>query len=109
MRETEGLRPHSAEAPFLERVPGSVLYTAGRTKVLCTAVFEEGVPPFLMGGDDGWTTAEYDLLPGSTVPRHPRERTGKISGRTAEIQRIIQEGKSPDGPADAPAPAGAPA
>jgi ribonuclease PH len=87
--DLEGLRPHSAEAPFLERVPGSVLYTAGRTKVLCTAIFEEGVPAFREGGDEGWTTAEYDLLPGSTAPRHSRERGGKISGRTAEIQRII--------------------
>jgi len=77
------------EAPYLERVPGSVLYSAGSTRVLCTAIFEEGVPPFLIGKDQGWATAEYDLLPGATVPRHPRERTGKISGRTQEIQRLI--------------------
>lgn len=82
-------RAHKALAPWLDRVPGSVLYTAGRTMVLCTAIFEEGVPPFLLGKDQGWTTAEYDLLPGSTLPRHPRERAGKISGRTQEIQRLI--------------------
>ena len=85
----DATRPQRAEAPFLDRVPGSVLYTAGRTRVLSTAVFEEGVPPFLLGKDQGWTTAEYDLLPASTLPRHPRERGGRISGRTQEIQRII--------------------
>jgi len=82
-------RPHQARAPWLERVPGSVLYTAGRTMVLCTAIFEEGVPAFLVGRDQGWSTAEYDLLPASTMPRHPRDRGGKISGRTQEIQRLI--------------------
>jgi ribonuclease PH len=59
------------------------------TRVLCTAIFEEGVPPFLKEEEQGWVTAEYDLLPGSTLPRHSRERSGKISGRTQEIQRII--------------------
>jgi ribonuclease PH len=47
------------------------------------------VPPFLEGSAKGWSTAEYDLLPGATQPRHARERTGKISGRTQEIQRLI--------------------
>ncbi len=82
-------RVHRADAPFLSRIPGSVLYTAGRTRVLCTAIIEEGVPPFLLGKEKGWATAEYDLLPGSTVPRHARERNGKLSGRTQEIQRLI--------------------
>jgi ribonuclease PH len=86
---SDALRPHRVEAPYLERVAGSVLYVAGRTKVLCTAVFEEGVPSFLADSDRGWITAEYDLLPGATVPRHGRERSGKLSGRTQEIQRII--------------------
>jgi ribonuclease PH len=85
----DALRPHRVETPYLERIPGSVLYVAGRTKVLCTAVFDEGVPAFLVGSDQGWITAEYDLLPGATVPRHSRERSGKLSGRTQEIQRII--------------------
>jgi ribonuclease PH len=83
------LRPQKAEAPFLRRVPGSVLYAAGDTWVLCTAIFEEGVPPFLEGSDRGWITAEYELLPAATQPRHPRERGGKLSGRTQEIQRLI--------------------
>ena len=89
IQPADALRPHRAEAPFLDHVSGSVLYCAGRTKVLCTALFEEGVPPFLLGKDQGWITAEYDLLPGSTAPRHARERGGKLSGRTMEIQRII--------------------
>ncbi len=85
----DAARVHRAEAPYLSRVPGSVLYAAGRTRVLCTAIIEDGVPPFLLGKDKGWATAEYDLLPGSTVPRHARERNGKLSGRTQEIQRLI--------------------
>jgi ribonuclease PH len=82
-------REHRAEVGYLDHLAGSVLYHAGRTRVLCTAVFEEGVPSFLLGRDQGWTTAEYDLLPASTAPRHPRERGGKLSGRTQEIQRLI--------------------
>jgi len=57
--------------------------------VLCTASLQPGVPPFLEGSGKGWSTAEYDLLPGATSPRHARERTGKLSGRTQEIQRFI--------------------
>src|SRR5262245_42593040 len=89
MKPVEGLRSHWVEAPYLERVPGSVIYASGLTRVLCTAVFEEGVPSFLDPAEEGWATAEYDLLPSATVPRHPRERSGKLSGRTQEIQRII--------------------
>ena len=57
--------------------------------MLCAASLQPGVPPFLEGSGKGWSTAEYDLLPGATSPRHARERTGKISGRTQEIQRLI--------------------
>ncbi|MBI4583081.1 MAG: hypothetical protein HY717_03550 [Planctomycetes bacterium] len=85
----DALRPVTLQCGFLERVPGSVLYSAGLTRVLCTATFEEGVPPFLEGRGSGWATAEYDLFPGSTLPRHARERDGKLSGRTQEIQRLI--------------------
>lgn len=77
------------ERGFLARLPSSVLYASGETKVLCTATLEEGVPPFLEGRDRGWATAEYDLLPASTLPRKSRERSGKLSGRTQEIQRLI--------------------
>ena len=62
---------------------------AGRTTVLCTASVADGVPPWMKGEGRGWITAEYSMLPGSTSPRKPRERGGKIDGRTTEIQRLI--------------------
>jgi ribonuclease PH len=65
-----------------------VLVKFGETHVLCTASVSEDVPPFLMGTGQGWLTAEYRLLPGSTPKRQPRELT-RVSGRTAEIQRLI--------------------
>ncbi len=69
---------------------GSVLIETGETKVICTATVQEGVPQFLSGKDQGWITAEYGMLPGSTNSRVNREAArGKISGRTAEIQRLI--------------------
>jgi len=69
---------------------GSVLVTMGDTKVICTASIEEKVPPFLKDFDKGWVTAEYSMLPRSTPTRTPRESTsGKIGGRTYEIQRLI--------------------
>jgi ribonuclease PH len=88
-------RPHDALRPFtLSRdVPGAaagkVLVRAGRTTVLCTASVEEQVPPWLKGSGKGWVTAEYNMLPSSTSPRKPRERSGKIDGRSSEIQRLI--------------------
>lgn len=63
---------------------------AGATKVICTATAEDGVPPFLQGTGRGWITAEYSMLPRSGSKRIPREsRTGKVGGRTHEIQRLI--------------------
>jgi ribonuclease PH len=56
---------------------------------LCTVSVEESVPRWLVGKDKGWLTAEYSMLPGASQPRKPRERSGKIDGRTAEIQRLI--------------------
>ena len=88
-RPDDGLRPIQIVQGFLERSPASVLYASGHTKVLCTATLEPVVPEFLAGRGKGWATAEYDLLPGSTSPRHARERGGKLSGRTQEIQRLI--------------------
>jgi ribonuclease PH len=61
----------------------------GRTRVLCTACFEEGVPEWMEGKGAGWLTAEYDMLPASTGERRARNRGGKIDGRTQEIQRLI--------------------
>jgi ribonuclease PH len=74
---------------FVGAASGSVLVTAGRTTVLCTASVEASVPAWLAGKGRGWITAEYSMLPGSTKPRKPRERTGKLDGRTSEIQRLI--------------------
>ncbi|HHW61683.1 MAG TPA: ribonuclease PH [Syntrophomonadaceae bacterium] len=77
--------------PGFTRTPdGSVLIEAGGTIVLCTAMVEDRVPPFLKGSGQGWITSEYSLLPASTETRTQREASrGKISGRTSEIQRLI--------------------
>ncbi|MBO4779783.1 MAG: ribonuclease PH, partial [Selenomonadaceae bacterium] len=69
---------------------GSALIEVGNTKVLCAATIEDRVPFFLKGTGSGWLTAEYSMLPGATVERIPRDnRSTKINGRTAEIQRLI--------------------
>ena len=69
---------------------GSALIETGLTKVLCAASLDERVPPFLRGQGQGWVTAEYNMLPRSTNTRTPRDRdTGRISGRSQEIQRLI--------------------
>ena len=75
---------------YLMHPEGSVLIETGNTKVICTASVQEGVPPFLIDSGKGWVTAEYGMLPRSTETRMKREASrGKISGRTAEIQRLI--------------------
>jgi ribonuclease PH len=75
---------------FVELANGSVLYSQGRTRVLCTATVEEGVPRWLQRSGRGWMTAEYSLLPASTGERTAREAArGKQGGRTIEIQRLI--------------------
>jgi ribonuclease PH len=61
----------------------------GRTLVLCTCCVEPAVPPFLVGSGKGWLTAEYSMTPGSTFTRKPRDRGGKVDGRSVEIQRLI--------------------
>jgi ribonuclease PH len=89
-RRADQLRPLSLEPNWLEQPHGSVLYSQGRTKVLCTASVEEGVPRWLYGKGRGWMTAEYSLLPASTGERTQREASrGKQGGRTVEIQRLI--------------------
>ena len=89
-RRADELRPLDIVPDFLELPHGSVLFSQGRTRVLCTASIEEGVPRWLSGQGTGWVTAEYSLLPGSTGDRTPREaRTGRQQGRTVEIQRLI--------------------
>ena len=89
-RAPDQLRPLSLEANWLEQPHGSVLYSQGKTKVLCTASIEDGVPRWLVGKGRGWMTAEYSLLPASTGERTQREASrGKQGGRTVEIQRLI--------------------
>jgi len=74
---------------YTRQAPGSVLVHMGRTTVLCTCCIELAVPAFLVGKGKGWLTAEYGMLPGSTNTRKPRDRAGKIDGRSVEIQRLI--------------------
>ncbi len=89
-RLNDQMRPVRIIPGFLKHPDGSVLIETGDTRVLCSAMVEERVPPFLKGSNSGWVTAEYSLLPASTGTRSPREAArGKISGRTSEIQRLI--------------------
>src|SRR5256885_6573277 len=83
------LRPVHLIVDFLDYAEGSVLIEAGKTRVLCAASIEEKVPPFLEGKGQGWVTAEYNMLPRATNTRNSRERDGRVSGRTQEIQRLI--------------------
>jgi ribonuclease PH len=88
-RKPDELRPIKFRRRYTRGAPGSVLIQAGRTTVLCTVSIEESVPRWMVGQGKGWLTAEYSMLPGASQPRKPRERSGKIDGRTAEIQRLI--------------------
>ncbi|MEZ5871445.1 MAG: ribonuclease PH [Nitratireductor sp.] len=89
-RAPDELRPVSLERSFSKHAEGSCFVRFGNTHVLCTASLEERVPPFLRGGGKGWVTAEYGMLPRSTNERMRREAaSGKQSGRTQEIQRLI--------------------
>jgi len=89
-RRPDQLRPLTLEVDFLEQPHGSVLLSQGKTRVLCTATIQDGVPRWLGGRGRGWITAEYSLLPASTGDRTDREAArGKQSGRTVEIQRLI--------------------
>ena len=89
-RKTQQLRPLSLSSGFVQTAEGSVLVTLGNTRVLTNATIEQGVPGWLRNSGRGWVTAEYSMLPRSTVTRTPREsERGKIGGRTHEIQRLI--------------------
>ncbi|MGI6308136.1 MAG: ribonuclease PH [Dethiobacteria bacterium] len=89
-RNNDELRPVKITRNFLRYAEGSVLMEVGNTRVICAASVEEGVPPWMKGGQRGWVTAEYSLLPRSTQNRIVREAArGRISGRTYEIQRLI--------------------
>jgi ribonuclease PH len=89
-RQWDQLRPIKFTRHFTKNADGSVLVEFGDTKLFTTAKIEERVPAFLIGKGEGWITAEYSLLPGSTLVRSTREVTrGQPSGRTSEIQRLI--------------------
>src|SRR5215210_57995 len=88
-RRPDQLRPLTFRRRYTRSAPGSVLVKAGRTTVLCTCCVEPTVPDFLVGKGKGWLTAEYGMLPGSTGSRKPRDKGGKIDGRSVEIQRLI--------------------
>jgi ribonuclease PH len=89
-RTAAQLRPLTLTPDFVRTAEGSVLISLGNTRVLCNATVEQGVPGWLRNSGRGWVTAEYSMLPRSTVTRTAREsEKGKIGGRTHEIQRLI--------------------
>lgn len=89
-RANDELRNVTLERAVARYAEGSCLVTFGQTKVLCTASLEERGPPWLRGSGKGWVTAEYSMLPRATHERTRREvNSGKPSGRTQEIQRLI--------------------
>jgi ribonuclease PH len=89
-RRPDELRPLDFHVDFISSAHGSVLVSAGQTRVICTAMVEETVPGWLRGRGSGWVTSEYGMLPGSTSTRKQRDGArGKQDGRTVEIQRLI--------------------
>ena len=89
-RSPDAVRTTRLTPNYLMHAEGSVFIEVGRTQVICTASVEDRVPPFLRGTGKGWVTAEYGMLPRATSTRTTREAsTGKVGGRTQEIQRLI--------------------
>lgn len=89
-RTFDQIRPTQFTTDFIQTADGSALIEMGKTRVIATATIEEKVPSFLKGNGSGWITAEYAMLPRATAKRTVRERfTGRLSGRTQEIQRLI--------------------
>ena len=87
-RTAQQLRPLTIQKSYLKNAHGSALVSWGGTTVLCTAMYETGVPPFLENAGKGWLTAEYAMLPASTPMRKPRE-IKRPDGRSTEIGRLI--------------------
>jgi ribonuclease PH len=84
------LRPATIEPGFVRTAAGSALISMGETRVICTASVQGSVPRWMMGSGRGWVTAEYGMLPASTLERKQRDATrGRPDGRTVEIQRLI--------------------
>ena len=89
-RAEDSMREIRIAGDYIKHPAGSVLIEFGDTKVICTATFSEGVPPFLKGSGTGWVTGEYGMLPASTHTRNQREaRKGKVDGRSQEISRLL--------------------
>lgn len=89
-RKNKQLRPVKIVLNYLEYPHGSALIELGHTKIICTAMIEDGVPKFLKGKRKGWLTAEYGMLPGATPERSPRRiNRFRPDGRSVEIQRLI--------------------
>lgn len=89
-RKNNQLRTVTIETANLVNAEGSCLIKYGNTHIICSAIMENTVPPFLRGQNQGWITAEYGMLPASTNSRIKRESVqGKQTGRTQEIQRLI--------------------
>ncbi len=89
-RRPDELRSISFVRDFTKMAPGAVLSCYGDTQVLCTVSYDPEVPPWIRGKGVGWVTSEYSMLPGSTTERARREiASGRLKGRTQEIQRLI--------------------
>jgi ribonuclease PH len=89
-RSADQIRAVKITPDFISQAEGSVLIELGKTRVICTATVNDGVPTFLKGTGKGWVTSEYGMLPRATEERTAREATrGKQTGRTLEIQRLI--------------------
>ena len=88
-RGYDELRPTSINTDVLMFAEGSAMIEMGQTQVLCAVSVEDGVPPFLQDSGQGWVTAEYAMLPRSTLTRNRREGRSGPRGRTQEIQRLI--------------------
>ena len=89
-RNNDELRQITFERNFTDQTAGSVLVSFGRTKVLCTVSIDDDVPRWMRGKGDGWVTAEYSMIPGSSHERVSREaKKVKQKGRTLEIERLI--------------------
>jgi len=89
-RKPDQLRKITITRNYLKYPDGSVLIECGDTKIICTAIVEEGVPNHRKGSGGGWISAEYSMIPGSTAERASRDsHHGKIKGRSLEIQRLV--------------------
>lgn len=89
-RDAGTLRPVAYELGYQEWAAGSILFSMGKTRVLCAASVSDDTPRWLRGTGKGWVTGEYSMLPAATSERSAREVTrGRPGGRTQEIQRLI--------------------